>query len=165
MRRSLLIFLAVLAAGVAVFAGAYFSAQQICTRQMARSADDLDWLRRDFKLGDSDMARIRQLHEGYMPRCAEMCKLIAAKKDEIKNALANQTNVSAAAEKKLIELGGLRAECQTQMLRHFVEVSHAMPPEQGRRYLAEMQRLTLGFHEEVEHAMSSKADPVHGHDH
>ena len=54
-------------------------------------------------------------------------------------------------------------ECQTQMLRHFYEVSQAMPPEQGRRYLAEMQRLTLGFHDQFEKAMS--AGPSAPHDH
>jgi RNA polymerase sigma-70 factor (ECF subfamily) len=31
------------------------------------------------------------------------------------------------------------------MLEHFVEVSHAMPPEQGQRYLAEMKRITPGI--------------------
>ena len=29
-----------------------------------------------------------------------------------------------------------------------------MPPEQGKRYLAEMQRLTLGAHEQIEQSMS-----------
>ncbi len=42
------------------------------------------------------------------------------------------------------------------MLAHFYEVSQAMPPEQGRRYLAEMQRLTLGFHEQIENTMSPR---------
>ena len=30
----------------------------------------------------------------------------------------------------------LRADCQTMMLHHFIQVSQTMPPEQGRRYLA-----------------------------
>src|ERR1039458_7466301 len=46
---------------------------------------------------------------------------------------------------KLAEVAALRAKCQANMLEHFYEVSQAMPPEQGRRYLAEMQCLTLGF--------------------
>jgi hypothetical protein len=47
------------------------------------------------------------------------------------------------------------------MLQHFTEVSQTMPPEQGRRYLAEMQRLTLGLHEQTETSMSGSA----GHEH
>jgi hypothetical protein len=107
------------------------------------------------------MARIRQLHEGYMPQCAEMCARIAAKKQELAETLANGANVTADAQKKLTELGELRAQCQAQMLRHFIAISQVMPPEQGRRYLAEMQRLTLGFHEEIEKSMS----PASGHEH
>jgi hypothetical protein len=49
------------------------------------------------------------------------------------------------------------------MLQHFREVSQVMPPEQGRRYLAEMQRLTLGFHEQIERTMSPAATDPHGH--
>ena len=46
------------------------------------------------------------------------------------------------------------------MLQHFAEVSQTMPPEQGRRYLAEMQRITLGLHEQTEQSMSESM----GHD-
>src|SRR5947207_4953582 len=102
---------------------------------MARSAGELDWLRQEFHLSDSEMARVRELHEGYLPKCAEMCRRIADKKLEMENALAGATNVSSAAQQKMIELGELRARCQAQMLEHFMEVSRAMPPEQGRRYL------------------------------
>ena len=86
---------------------------------------------------------------------------IAAKKAEVQAALANGTNVTADAQQKLIELGELRAQCQAQMLQHFIAVSQAMPPEQGRRYLAEMEQLTLGSHEEIEQSMS----PAAGHEH
>jgi hypothetical protein len=120
-------------------------------------------LRQEFRLSDNELSRVRELHEGYLPQCAEMCRQIAAKKLELESALIGATNVTTGAEQKLSELAALRAQCQTQMLRHFVEVSHAMPPEQGRRYLAEMQRLTLGFHEQIEQSMSHSADHDHGH--
>lgn len=162
-RRPLITVVLALAAGAALFAGSYGIAHRLCARQMARSTDDLDWLRREFCLGTAEMARIRELHEGYTPRCAEMCRQIAAKKRELASALAGNTNFTAAAEQKLSELAALRAQCQAQMLRHFAEVSQAMPPGQGRRYLAEMQRLTLGFHEQIEQSMSQPEGHAHGH--
>jgi hypothetical protein len=164
MRRSFIILLGALAVGAAVFAGSFLIARQCCVRQLAAPADDLDWLRREFKLNDAELARVRQLHEGYLPKCGEMCARIAAKKGELESALAGTTNVSSTVEKNLIELGELRAQCQAQMLRHFLEVSQAMPPEQGRRYLAEMQRLTLGSHEEIEQSMSDHAGHEHHHE-
>jgi small-conductance mechanosensitive channel len=163
MNRSLIILLGVLALGAAVFAGSYFVGQRACVMSMTRSADDLSWLRVEFHLSDADMVRIRQLHEGYTPQCAEMCARIAAKKAEVQVALTDGTNVTAEAQKKLTELGELRAQCQAQMLAHFMEVSQTMPPGQGRRYLAEMQRLTLGFHEQTEQSMSEPAGHEHHH--
>jgi hypothetical protein len=159
MNRSLVLLLGALALGTVVFAGSYFASRRVCVVTMTRPADDLSWLRDEFHLSDAEMARVRQLHEGYMPQCAKMCALLAAKKVEVQAALGNGTNVTANAQKKLTELGELRAQCQAQMLRHFIAVSQAMPPEEGRRYLAEMEKITLGSHEEIEQSMSA------GHEH
>ena len=166
MRRSLVILIGVLAAGAAVFAGSFFVSRQICVQQMANPADDLTWLSSEFQLDAATMTRVRQLHEGYMPKCKEMCALIAAKKREVETAMAATTNLSDMRDplgRKMAELALLRVQCQLQMLQHFVEVSQAMPPEQGRRYLAEMQRLTLGFHEQIEQTMSDHAGHAHQH--
>jgi hypothetical protein len=123
------------------------------------AADDLSWLKREFHLSDAEMRRVRQLHDGYLPKCREMCEKIAAKQSELDAALAR----GEAPDTKLSELGMLRAQCQGQMLRHFQEVSQAMPPEQGKRYLSEMQRLTLGSHQDFERSMGAMPDAAHGH--
>jgi hypothetical protein len=148
--------------GAAVFAAAYQLSHRLCAGKITAN-DDLAWLRQEFQLGEAELARVRTLHDGYLPRCAEMCRQIAAKKRDLEQVLARETNVNAAVEQKLSELGALRAQCQTEMLRHFAEVSQAMPPEQGRRYLAEMQRITLGTHEQIERSMSDSAGQAHGH--
>jgi hypothetical protein len=163
MRRSLILLIALLMAGVAIAGGSYLLGCRICARQLAASGDDLAWLRREFRLGDAEMQRIRQLHEGYLPKCHENCALIAAKKQELQAALDHAQGMTPEAEQKLAEVAALRAKCQSNMLGHFYEVSQAMPPEQGRRYLAEMQRLTLGFHEQIENTMSGGTSSPHGH--
>lgn len=163
MRRSPFILLLVLAGGIVVFAASYLLAQRVCAKHAGSTADDLDWLRQEFRLTDAEMTRVRSLHDGFLPQCGEMCRRIAVKKGELESALAGTTNVTAVAEQKLSELAALRVQCQAQMLRHFAEVSQAMPPEQGKRYLAEMQRITLGFHEQIEQSMSHSAEPEHGH--
>ena len=163
MKRSLAIVLVALAASAAVFLASYALAQRFCAQHMTRSADDLDWLRQEFHLSDAEMARVRKLHEGYLPKCKKMCVRIVAKKRELEAALTGATNFTANAEQKLTQLALLRSQCQAQMLQHFIEVSRAMPPEQGERYLAEMQRLTLGFHEQIEQSMSDHSGHAHGH--
>jgi len=163
MKRSYLIVILALLAGAGVFVASHQIARQFCARNLARADDDLLWLKQEFRLTDAELTRIRALHHGYLPQCGRMCERIAAKKSELEGALTDETNFTAVAEQKLSELAALRAQCQVQMLRHFVEVSQAMPPEQGRRYLAEMQRRTLGFHEQIEQSMSESAGHAHGH--
>jgi hypothetical protein len=162
MNRSLIILLGALALGTAIFAGSYYASQCATVMCCENPADDLSWLRTEFHLSDAEMTRIRQLHEGYLPKCAEMCARITAKKQEVESALGSSTNITAVAQAKLTELAGLRAQCQAQMLQHFATVSQAMPPEQGRRYLAEMQKLTLGTHEQMAESMSGDTT---GHEH
>ena len=60
-------------------------------------------------------------------------------------------------------MGALRGQCQAQMLKHFEEVSQEMPAKQGKRYLTEMQRLTVGFHQDIERSMSEMPASGQGH--
>jgi hypothetical protein len=162
MKRSLLIIIIAVLASTALFGGSYFMSRRVCEACVAQSTDNLDWLRQEFHLSDADMSRVRELHNGYMPQCAEMCGQIAAKKQELDAELAGVTNITPVAKQKLTELAVLRAQCQAQMLEHFIRVSQVMPPGQGRRYLSEMERLTIGSHEETEQTMSVHAGHVHG---
>jgi hypothetical protein len=163
MRRPLFMLAAMLLAGAMVFISGYHFTARWCATHVARPTDDLDWLRLEFRLTDTELARVRQLHEGYLPICRGYCERIAARKQELQPVLSAGTNAVAVIEKKLMEIGALRAQCQSAMLQHFREVSAVMPPEQGRRYLAEMQRLTLGFHDQIERSMSPDSSESHGH--
>src|SRR5690349_2878255 len=120
MRRSTRIVVISIAVGLLAAGLAYFFAMRLSAR-LADGNDDLAWLRREFHLNDAEMNRIRQLHEGYLPKCGEMCTKIAAKRREVEAALANDAQGTTVAEQKLVELGALRAQCQAQMLRHFQE--------------------------------------------
>ena len=163
MPRSLLILVVLVLAGAGIVSSSYLLARRVCVHEMAASGDDLAWLRDEFHLGDTEMQRIRKLHEGYLPRCHENCARIAAMKQELLAELDKAQGMTPEARQKLDQVAALRAQCQANMLVHFYEVSQAMPIEQGRRYLAEMQRLTLGFHEQIENTMSGDTSSSHGH--
>lgn len=56
----------------------------------------------------------------------------------------------------------MRSECQAEMLKHFFEVSRAMPPEQGKRYLAWVQEQTCLRQQTMTHGETTRSDAV-GH--
>ncbi len=104
---------------------------------------ELAWLRKEFHLSDAEFARISQLHAAYLPECAERCRLINAKNAELKEMLVKRPTPTLEIEKALTDAAQLRLECQKNMLKHFIQVSQTMPPEQGQRYLAWVQEKTL----------------------
>ena len=163
MRKPLLIVISALLLGAVLFGGAFYCARHFCVQRMAQSTDDLDWLRMEFNLSDAELAKVRVLHEGYLPICEKNCRDIAFKKRELKHAEAAGTNTTETLDQLRTQVATLRSKCQSEMLAHFEEVSRAMPPEQGKRYLAEMKRITLGEHEAVEESMSGASE--HGHEH
>lgn len=160
-RTLLLVFAAAIVAGGLLWGG-FVIGSRWCAPQLVRPTDDLDWLRMEFQLSDAQMARIRQLHEGYVPICQGYCDQIADEKRELNLLMGEGGRAPAEVEQVLQRIASLRAECQTAMLRHFEEVSRVMPPHQGQRYLAEMGRLTLGFHEQVEESMTHTGHEGHG---
>lgn len=163
MRRPLLILAGLIVGCGLVMLLSFRLGAFVSARAIGATFDDLEWLRLEFHLDDREIANVRLLHEGYLPVCRSYCERIAAAKAEMLQALGPGTNVPPVVEQKLAEIGSLRAQCQAAMLRHFAEVSRTMPEPQGRRYLAEMQRLTLGAHEQIEKSMTLTMPASHEH--
>ena len=158
MKKPLLIILAGLILAAVAYA-VLFITRTVQHRSEAPS--ELLWLRQEFSLSDEEFARIRELHAGYLPDCAKMCARIAAANRELERLVLSTNEVTPEITKKLSEISNIRQECQARMLKHFYAVSRAMPEEQGRRYLSEMQKLTslsnMRDHSKVDRA------PEHGH--
>ena len=145
MRQRWIILVFGLLLGVAGYCAFYFFATTKSREMMCQSEPELLWLKQEFRLSDSDFKRVCDLHEGYLPRCKEMCERISTKNAELKTIMAKTNAVTPEIRNKLAEIAGLRSECQAGMLQHFFEVSQAMSPEQGKRYLEWIQSKTLRF--------------------
>src|SRR5258708_20823350 len=104
---------------------------------------ELAWLKSEFHLSDAEFKRVSEMHETYLAGCAERCRLIDEKSQQLKHLLVMTNAVTPEIERLLAESAQLRAECQKKMLQQFYEISQTMPPEQGKRYLAWMQEQTV----------------------
>jgi Spy/CpxP family protein refolding chaperone len=147
MNRSLIIVLGALALGAALFIGSLATGQRLCRVCATQPSGSLNWLQKEYHLNNNQMTRIQKLHEDYIAQCDAMCQTINKKKQEVEAALNNSTNVNPVAAQKIEELAACRAHCQSQMLQYFIRVSQILPPDQGHRYLAEMEKNTFGFGE------------------
>src|SRR5262245_50497665 len=157
MRKGILI----LGFGVAAAAIAYcccYLAGTATPREWLRSdRPELSWLKHEFKLSDSEFTRIMELHQAYLPQCKERCQRIGELNDKLAKAIGAATQMTPEIEKLLADRARTRSDCQTEMLKHFFEVSRTMPPEQGKRYLAWVQEQT-GIREQT----MNHGEVVHG---
>ena len=128
---------------------------------------ELAWLKREFKLSDSEYARITKLHEAYLPACRQRCLRLAEQDRQLQQLLAQASTVTPEIQNLLLERAKTRADCEAEMLKHFLEVSRTMPAEQGQRYLAwvESQSCLHGQAMEQVHDLSAQNSETDHHHH
>lgn len=165
MKRGLLILVLGLAACWAAFYCVYRMGTATPRALLQSPQPELAWLKHEFKLNDAEFQRIAALHAGYQPQCRVRCEQIDKLNDRLSAVLADAAHLTPELEKLLGERAQMRSTCQAEMLKHFFEVSRAMPPEQGRRYLAWAREHTCLSEAGMNHGpenRTAKATPV-GH--
>ncbi len=143
MKKGLVILVLGLVLGTAAFAAFYYLGTASCRDLMREPQPELAWLKKEFKLSDSEFERVARLHAAYLPQCAARCQRIEELNQKLRESLAAATNLTAEIQGLLAQRATMRADCEAEMMKHFLEVSRTMPPEQGRRYLAWVQEQTL----------------------
>lgn len=155
MRRGLLILGLGLVGGTIAY-GCFYLAGTAVPRQWLRGPQpELAWLKHEFSVSDAEFSRIQQLHEAYLPQCKERCRQISELNSRLTNALGFAAQMTPDIQKLLSDRAQLRATCQTEMLKHFLEVSRTMPLEQGKRYLAWVQEQTCLNEQVMNHGATS----------
>src|SRR5689334_17158201 len=95
----------ILLLGAIVCAAGFFGLYYLCLgahHELVRaSKPELVWLKQEFKLTDSEFARITQLHEGYLPQCQERCRIIQQQNENLRRLLAQSGGVTPEIERLL----------------------------------------------------------------
>ena len=142
MKRALTILVGGLLLACTAYCLFYFGGTAAHRKVLASKAPELLWLKKEFNLSDAELARVTQLHEAYLPQCKVRCEHIEELNRKLSQAVGSASQMTPDIEKLLAERAKVRTDCQAEMLKHFFEVSHTMPAEQGRRYLAWVQAQT-----------------------
>lgn len=142
MNKGILILLLGLVVATAAFSGFYYAGTSSCRSMMREPEPELAWLKREFRLSDAEFARISELHAAYLPRCRERCRHIEEQNAKLQQLLPTATTVTPEIQALLADRAKMRADCEAEMLQHFLEVSRSMQPEEGRRYLEWVEQQT-----------------------
>lgn len=123
-------------------AGAYFVSYAIARCAFCPPPDANDpsgWMRQEFHLNDIQYAQVKKLEGSYHPHCVDMCEQIDQAHMALKNLIMANGTMTPEIEAALKKDADIQQQCRIDMLRHFYEVSQAMPPAEGKRYLQIMQ--------------------------
>jgi hypothetical protein len=165
MKKFAFILLAGLVGCIGAFVLFYLVGTASSRAMMRQPQPELAWLKKEFNLGDAEYSRIVAMHKEYLPRCAERCRVIEELNSKLKRLVDDSPTVTDEIQGVMAERARMRADCEAEMLRHFLEVSRTMPPEQGRRYLAwvEQQTFMRGEAMERHHHTDHGAHSSHQH--
>ncbi len=165
MKKGFLILLVGLLLGTAGFCAFYYLGTAPSREMLRNPQPELAWLKKEFKISDAEFARISELHAAYLPRCAERCRAIEEQNQKLRALIAQATNMTPEIQGVLTARARMRADCEAEMMKHFLDVSRTMPPEQGRRYLAWVQEQTFlhGQSMEARHRSVPGSHATHQH--
>jgi hypothetical protein len=96
---------------------------------------------------------------------------IAELNNKLEQLVAKASSVTPEIQSVLAERAKMRADCESEMLSHFLAVSHMMPPKQGQRYLqwVEHQTCLSGQAMEQRHQSTNpsnqQSEPMAGQQH
>lgn len=143
MKRASFIFTTGILLAIAGFISTYIFAASTGHSIIKSPSPELAWLKQEYQLDNEQYVRVCESYAAYHPKCMEMCREIDAQNAHLKTLLAATNVVTPEIRQALTDQSMLRAKCESNMLNYFYQVSQAMPPEQGKRYLAWVQRKTL----------------------
>src|SRR5260221_10788901 len=107
-----------LAAGVIAFCGINFLATRDLGRMAKAPNGELEWLRREFHLSDTQFAKIATLQSAYTPVCDEMCRRIMETNSKLDRLVSEKREVTPELEAAIREAGA------GQKKRQKAEVAH-----------------------------------------
>jgi hypothetical protein len=138
-------FLIVAVAAVLGLAGywTYYRCATMPTQSMlSRSDGQMEWLRNEYHLSDTQFDRVQKLHREYAPTCDLMCAKIAEANAKLDRLIKANRDFTPELEAALNDCVMTQAECRRALLRHVYAVGAEMAPEDGARYV---QMMTARF--------------------
>ena len=99
---------------------------------------ELDWLKDELQVSDSQLEKIRVLHVAYHPVCEALTRRLEDSHRKLEKISGSATSVSPDLDTALQEHATVHLDCQRAMLKHFYETAACLSPEQARRYLDKM---------------------------
>lgn len=165
MVKNLIIISLSLALLACLYGGIYSWITKDTAKAMQSDHPELEWLRREYTLSDTQFAEIRTKHNAHDIVCRELCRDLVQIQQKLDTVISTHSEVSKEVQNTLAAWTEQRQRCRQAMLLHMYDVSSAMDEDSASRYRERIFRNLIipgrmphidmdgEFHEElIEHA-------------
>jgi hypothetical protein len=138
-QKGLFILILAIVAALGGYAIYYRAATAPAATMLSKPAGEMEWLKREYRLSDSQFARIQELHREYAPKCDRMCENISKANARLDRLIKASRTFTPEMDAALGECVAVQSECRRALLRHIFAVSAEMSAEDGARYVEMMK--------------------------
>ncbi len=165
MAKNLVIVILSLALLACLYGGIYGWITADTAQAMQSDHPELEWLRREYQLSETQFSEIREKHEAHDIVCQELCRDLVNVQKEFESVISTHPQVSPEVQEALAAWTRQRNRCYETTLAHMYDVSAVMNEDAASRYRESIFRHLIipgkmphigkngEFHEElIEHA-------------
>lgn len=134
MARNIIIVLLSIALLGCLYAGVYRWRVAETKVAMQSNHPELEWLRREYNLSDTQFSEIRARHEAHDIVCRQLCRDLIHARKKLDAAIVANPEINADVEAALTEWTAQRSRCREATIAHMYEVSSLMSSEAGKLY-------------------------------
>lgn len=125
--------------------------------RLRSSSDEMAWLRREFGADAGQMELLYGMQDSYRRRSEALVQAVESASRRVATALDEAGELTPSIRLDLAELEAARARSHEAALQHCIEVARILGPQQGPRYLREMERVLIGL--DVRHHLQPPGRP------
>jgi hypothetical protein len=136
-----------LAALVLAFAALVFSAFWITRESVDLAPGEsgltlgMAWLKREYQLDDATFERVTDAHRRYFRECEKRCHELEDVNNHFLSEVRSPTKPQSDLDAVQLLQESICHDCRLAMIEHVHEVASLMPPEKGRRFIADVRNV------------------------
>lgn len=173
MIKNIVIVILCLALLACLYGGIYNWITSDTAQAMQSDHPELEWLRREYSVTDSQFSKIQTKHEAHDIVCRGLCRDLVEAQKSLDKAIGKFPKMSEEVQAALESWTAQRYRCHEATLAHMYEISSVMDEDSATNYREKIFRHLIipgkmphigkngEFHEElIEHAAPDSSAPM-----
>lgn len=139
------VFAVLLALGAGLLSFFLTRSHKLAAREevLLDSMSELSWIKTELGATDAQLAKVKEMHLAYRPKCEELCHRISTAHAKVEKLSRASRGITSELDAAIREHARTHAECQTAMLEHIYRTAALLDAQQATRYIETVLPIAL----------------------